>query len=253
MTELLATAATAASLESTTRDTLLRGRVTVFQPTRGYRFSLDPVLLSGFVSQPYGRFVDLGAGCGVLSFLLLARDSRAIATAVEIQPGLAELASQGALENGITSRFTLVPGDFLVWAGSQSRCAFDLVASNPPFYQVDGGHISPVRQRALAHHEIALALTDWTAASARLLTPQGRFAVVFPAERRDALLVALAAQGFRDVRVRLVRTKADRPAHRVLVEACRGGARVRTEPDLVVHHGAEFSPEVKSYLGEDAS
>lgn len=255
MTQGLATANVieVVARETTTRDTLLRGRVVVYQPTRGYRFSIDPVLLSGFVAQPYGRFVDLGAGSGVLSFLMLARDERSVATAVEIQPRLAELAAQGARENDVAGRFTLVPSDFLAWAASQDAASFDLVATNPPFYQVDGGHLSPIPERALAHHEIALSLMEWTSASARLVRQGGRLAVVFPAERRHALLEALATQGFGNVRLRFVRPTAQRSVHRVLVEARRGSISVQIEPELIVHEGTEFSAEVKAYLNEGAS
>ncbi|MDX2020633.1 MAG: methyltransferase [Deltaproteobacteria bacterium] len=236
-----------------TRDTLLRGRVVVHQPARGYRFSLDPVLLSGFVSLPLGRFIDLGAGSGVLSFLLLARDPHAAATAIEIQPRLAALAARGAAENGMTERLTLVANDFLAWAQTQAQESFDVVASNPPFYTVEGGHLSPNPERALAHHEVALPLHEWTAAAARLLTPSGRIAVVFPAERKDALFEALQRQGFGDVRLRWARPTQVRPVHRLLVEASRGQPRVRAEDDLIVHTSeGEFSHEVKGYLGENS-
>ena len=236
-----------------TRDTLLRGRVVVHQPARGYRFSLDPVLLSGFVSLPLGRFIDLGAGSGVLSFLLLARDPQALATAIEIQPRLAALAARGAAENGMTERLTTVPSDFLAWARSQQAQSFDLVTSNPPFYSVDSGHLSPNPERALAHHEVALPLLEWTAAAARLLTPEGRIAVVFPAERKDALFEALQKQGFGNVRLRWARPTSARPVHRLLVEASRGHPRVHAEDDLIVHTSeGEFSAEVKGYLGETA-
>src|SRR6185436_3580531 len=57
-----------------TADTLRAGRVRIFQPARGARMSLDPVLLEGFLAPPHGRFLDIGCGSGALSFLLLARD-----------------------------------------------------------------------------------------------------------------------------------------------------------------------------------
>ena len=63
-----------ATLDETTADRLLGGRVVIHQPARGMRISLDPVLLAGFIGAPYGRFLDIGAGTGALSFLLLARD-----------------------------------------------------------------------------------------------------------------------------------------------------------------------------------
>jgi hypothetical protein len=56
-----------------TRDTLLRGRVKLLQPRHGFRSSLDPVLLAGFIAPPFGRFLDIGCASGALSFLLLAQ------------------------------------------------------------------------------------------------------------------------------------------------------------------------------------
>ena len=58
--------------DAITTDTLLRGRVTLLQPTRGFRSSLDPVLLAAFVGPPFGRFVDIGCGTGAVAFLLAA-------------------------------------------------------------------------------------------------------------------------------------------------------------------------------------
>ena len=60
-----------------THDTLLRGRVKLLQPRRGFRSSLDPVLLAGFVAPPFGHFLDIGCASGALSFLLLALDASA--------------------------------------------------------------------------------------------------------------------------------------------------------------------------------
>ena len=56
--------------DEVTIDTLLRGRVTLVQPARGFRSSLDPLLLAAFVRPPFGRFVDIGCGTGALSFAL---------------------------------------------------------------------------------------------------------------------------------------------------------------------------------------
>ena len=78
-----------------TADTLRGGRVRIFQPARGARMSLDPVLLEGFLHPPHGRFLDIGCGTGALSFLLLARDPAAKGVGVELQPRLAALATRG--------------------------------------------------------------------------------------------------------------------------------------------------------------
>ena len=86
--------------DAVTADALLHGRVRLYQPARGARMSLDPVLLAGFVAPPFGRFLDIGCGTGPISFLLLAGDPAASGVGVEIQPRLAALAVRGRDDNG---------------------------------------------------------------------------------------------------------------------------------------------------------
>src|SRR3954471_10626421 len=97
-----------AASDEVTADTLLKGRVRLYQPARGARMSLDPVLLAGFVSPPFGRFLDIGTGTGAVAFLLLARDADAQGVAVEIQPKLAALATRGRDDNGWQDRLEIL-------------------------------------------------------------------------------------------------------------------------------------------------
>jgi len=222
--------------EEVTHDSLLGGRVRLYQPARGARMSLDPVLLAGFVAPPFGRFLDIGAGAGPLSFLLLARDPAAAGVAVELQPRLAALAERGRDDNGWRARLE----------------GFDLVVTNPPFRALRDGNVSPHPERAVAHHELTLTLDGWLAVAARAVRPGGRVAAILPAAREDELLGALPAHGLAPARLRRVHPFADRPASRILVEAALDprGAR-REEPPLVVHvAGARYTPEVLQMLGE---
>jgi tRNA1(Val) A37 N6-methylase TrmN6 len=235
-----------------TRDTLLRGRVKLIQPARGYRSSLDPVLLAGFIRPPFGRFVDLGCGTGALSFLLLARDAQARGAGIEIQPRLAGLAKEGASANDFGDRFTLVAGDARE-PGCLPAESYDLVATNPPYRALDKGTRSPDDEIAVAHHEVTLTLAAWVEVAGRVLRPDGRLAAIYVAERLGELWAVLAARGFAPARLRFVRARAGDPARRVLVEAMRrwrGGITV--EPALTVHSGDDFGAEVR-HLIDDGS
>src|SRR5437764_8360012 len=97
--------------DDTTVDTLLRGRVTLLQPKRGFRSSLDPILLARFLAPPHGRFLDIGCGAGALSFTLLADDPAARGLGIELQPRLARLADLGRAHNRVGERFEVVEGD----------------------------------------------------------------------------------------------------------------------------------------------
>ena len=238
-----------------TADTLRAGRVRIFQPARGARMSLDPVLLEGFLPPPHGRFLDIGCGTGALSFLLLARDPAAGGVGVELQPRLAALATRGRDENGWQERLEIVVGDVRNVKEMGDRigaASFDLVATNPPYRTLAGSRRPPDDERALSHQEISLALAEWVACAARAVRPGGRVAAIFPAERAADLLAEMRSRDLVPSRMRVVHPRAGEPASRVLVEAERAGRRPLTiEPPLYVHaDGARYTPEVLRLLDE---
>jgi tRNA1Val (adenine37-N6)-methyltransferase len=243
-----------------TTDTLRAGRVRIFQPARGPRMSLDPVLLEGFLPPPHGRFLDIGCGTGALSFLLLARDPAARGVGVELQPRLAALAVRGRDENGWRERLEIVVGDVrnvhnVPMTGDRvvDAAGFDLVATNPPYRTVSGSRRPPDDARALAHQEIALALAEWVACAARAVRPGGRVAAIFPADRAADLVGELRARDLNLVRFRSVHPREGEAASRVLVEAERGSRRpLVVEAPLVLHvAGARYTPEVRRLLDEE--
>ena len=238
--------------EDFTVDTLLRGRVTLLQPARGFRSSLDPVLLAGFLAAPHGRFLDIGCGTGALSFLLLAGDPAASGVGLELQPRLAALAAAGCARNGWQARLDVQAGDARQVAQRLPAASFDLVVTNPPFRVVGAGRLPPDPERALAVAELSLGLGDWLDVAARAARPGGRVAAIFPADRLAELTGGLRARDLQPTRLRAVHPYADRPASRVLVEAERGGrGALAVEPPLVLHAAAErYTEEVRRMLGE---
>jgi len=239
--------------DAVTHDTLLRGRVKLIQPARGFRSSLDPVLLAGFVQAPYGHFLDIGCGTGALSFLLLARDPLATGVGVEIQPRLAGLAARAVEANGFGARFSVVAAD-VRQAGRVPHAAFDLVASNPPFRPLGQGVLPPQPERSLAHHEVALTLAEWLKVAEAALRPDGRLTAIFPADRLDEMRAALAASGLGMTRLRMVQAQSTARASRFCFEARRSAlvAEIQNEAPLIVHEQGKYSAEVRAMLGEES-
>jgi len=244
--------------DDVTVDTLLRGRLTLVQPARGFRSSLDPLLLAAFVRPPFGRFVDIGCGTGALAFALAALDPAATGVAVEIQPRLARLAARGLARNPFADRLAIVEADVRGAAGGVSLppASFDLVATNPPFRAVGGGFVSPDGERARAHHEVTLKLGEWLDAAAALVRPGGRIAAVFVAARHEELLAEMRARSLPPRRLRFVHARLDEAPSRILVEAVRAerGESVHdaaiVEAPLPLRGPNGHSEEVRAMLGE---
>lgn len=220
------------------------GRLEIIQPRRGYRFSIDSVLLAFFAPSPPGPVTDLGAGCGVLCLLLAARGLAGPFTAIEIDPLAAECCRANLKRHGLAHRVchqdlaAPIPG---LPAASQT-----LVISNPPFGRAGHGRIPPDLARARARHELALSAADLWATARLLLAPGGRFALCLPPRRLTEGMVGLAQARLTPKRLRLVHGREGKPARLALIEAVKdGGEDLVVEPPLVVYgQGQEYSSEV---------
>ena len=239
-----------------TRDEILRGRLTLWQPREGYRFAVDPLLLLDFISDTkVARAADLGTGCGIIALGLAKKFAGARVTAVELQPRLAQLARKNADENGLGERVEVLELDLADAAACRAAlpgAAFEMVASNPPFRPLGEGSANPVDEAAVARHELRLTLADLAREARRLLQPGGRCAIVYPAERLGALLQTLEREGLRPLRLRCVHPRIGEPATRVLVEARKGarGNLVVEGPMILRDEDGAYTADARRALGE---
>src|SRR5512136_1885386 len=110
--------------EGETLDTFYRGRIRVLQAKKGYRFSVDAPLLADFIrTRPEDEALELGTGNGIISLLLSVKPFRHV-KALEIQPGLADLARRNVGLNGLGGRIEVAEGDLRTYEPGQT---FDLI------------------------------------------------------------------------------------------------------------------------------
>jgi tRNA1Val (adenine37-N6)-methyltransferase len=213
-------------------------------------------LLLDFVDVPrVARAADLGAGCGVIALGLALKFPDAHVTAVEVQPRLSQLASKNCEENALSERVTVLELDLADAKATRAAlpgASFDLVASNPPFRPLGEGSANPDDEAAVARHELRLTLSELAKEARRLLMPQGRVVVVYPAERLGALLGALERERLRPLRLRCVHPRLGEPANRVLVEGRKGarGNLVVESPLILRDEAGQYTVEARRALGE---
>jgi tRNA1Val (adenine37-N6)-methyltransferase len=232
--------------EGETLDELRPGGVRIIQPARGYRFSLDPLLLAGFARVRPGEAVaDLGTGSGVIPLLLAARSGGARIVGVELQPALADRARRSVALNGLEGRIKIVEADLRDLRGRLEPQSFAAVLANPPYRRVGSGRKAPVAERAAARHELAGGLEDFLRAAAYLLGTGGRFYVVYLAERLAELLTAMRASRLEPKRLRCVHSRGGEPARLVLIEGRKDGrGGLTVESPLFMYEGEGYSAEV---------
>jgi tRNA1Val (adenine37-N6)-methyltransferase len=196
------------------------------QPRNGYRYGADPFLLAAAITlQPGETLLDIGTGVGIIPLLLARRFPAAEAlTGIEIQPSLAALARENVRQNGLQHRVSIITGDIRQATARQlPPGSFSLVTVNPPFYPTNGGRLNPDPEKAIARHELMLDLPAVCLAARRLLRPQGRLAVIFPAGRMPELIDRLRETGLEPKQLTCVHHAADTPAERIIVTARKDG------------------------------
>ncbi len=216
-----------------TIDEFMNGRLRLIQSKNGYRFSIDAVLVSEFVStKPGDIVVDLGAGCGVISLLLLLTRDIAYAVGIEIQPDLADQARRNTALNGFSNKMGIVLAD--IRSLPLAPCIADVIVCNPPYRRKNSGRVNPDLQRAIARHELKATLDDIVESSERILKPGGKLAIIYPAGRLVDLLVRMRSLGLEPKRARVIYPTIQSESKMVLVEANKGGkAGLKILPPLV--------------------
>ncbi len=147
-----------------TLDSLLGGKIKVVQQRDGYRFSIDALLLAGFVYLRRGeKVIDMGTGVGIIPLILGKRgEGGCQIIGVEIQEKLVELAKKNVSLNKLEDLITIFQGDIRELNNTFSPSSFDVVVANPPYYRVSDGRLNLHSQKAIARHEIKCTTVSYT-------------------------------------------------------------------------------------------
>jgi len=213
-----------------------------------FMFSTDSVLLADFANMSkVRRCADLGCGAGVLAVLLAEKNREAFIDGVEIQPESAALCRENVEANGLENRVRVICGDLREHRKLFKAGEYDLVVSNPPYFPVGRGGVSPVEERDLARSESMCSLSDLCRAAAYLCRFGGSFALVHRPERLSEIFCAMTKAGIEPKRLRLVSARAQSPPSFALIEGRRGGKPgLAIEPLLVMHdEEGNFTQEMK--------
>lgn len=104
------------------------GKIKIYQPTTGYRFSYEPFILSKVENKNFKKAIDFGSGCGIIAILLSITTNIKEIYAIENDPFYKELIIKNAKANGVNniilcSNLNDIPNN-----------SIDLVITNPPYF-----------------------------------------------------------------------------------------------------------------------
>jgi tRNA1Val (adenine37-N6)-methyltransferase len=214
--------------EQVSKDSLFGGDLQCFQSTKGYRFSVDSVLLSHFVNvREKDRILDLGTGCGIIMLILLYRWGKRISdiVGVELQHNLASLARKNLQANAFASCGRIVEGDIKNLASLVAPESFDTVVCNPPFYGHGSGRQCSNDEARLARHQILAGLEDFLFASTLAVRNKGVVYFIYPAGQIATFIALLDKHRLAVKRLQFVYSypQVNGDARLVLIECSKNG------------------------------
>ena len=218
-------------------DALLGGRVKFFQPVRGYRAAIEPVILAASVPAGAGEEVlDVGSGAGAAALCLAARVPGVRVTGLESDANLVDLARRNGDANGLGKSVRFFCGDLLDSGDPFRPQSFHHVMANPPFAEAGRGNPPPDPDKARANVEGKAAITHWLDFCLKMVRPKGTLSVIHLADRLDAVLAVLAGRLGGIVVYPLWPVSGGKPAKRVVVRGRPGVATpMKLSPGLVLH------------------
>lgn len=218
------------------------------QSKSGYRYSAEPFFLADFARpKPGSKVLDIGTGCGIIPILLSLREPSLAITAIEIQESLVKLAVDNVRRRGLTNNINIAHADFLKQAAVLRPASFDVIISNPPYGKTNKGRLSPVREKAVARHELSLTLQSLVEGSARLLKPGGKIYLAYPPDRFDEALIELRSRELNPSRFFFAYGHPQAKAQFFLIEALKSSVAncVNMKPHYIYNVDGSLTSETQ--------
>ena len=130
------------------------------------------------------RILEIGTGCGIIA-LMLAQKSLAAIDAIDVDEASANEASENfacSPWNDRLKSFHVSLNDF----ATDKTGIYDLIVSNPPFFQ--NSLLPPTKGRQLARHNVVLTFNTFLSDSSRLLSHEGKLAVILPCSEEEKFI-----------------------------------------------------------------
>ncbi len=230
-------------------DTIPGTPLSLIQKIDGTAFAIDTLLLANFVKfrPDMNSAADLGSGSGILAFLIKYRNPALALTGFELQEEFIDLANRNLQLNG---QFNDVSFSLMDVRDIPARIlpeSFDLVVSNPPYFQMGSGRLPTRPGRAMARHEMNGTIKDFVEAATYMLPYGGRCCMIIPTSRFYEVVEYLKAGNFGLRRLQFVMPKEGEKSHLAMLEAERFfNGKHEPLPNIIIHMADNsFGPELK--------
>lgn len=219
------------------------------------KVSTDALVLGAWATLPQaGPALDIGAGSGILSLMLAQRLQKSglnpLVYAIELDQDAALQAQDNVAASRWAAQIHVIQADILTYAATdnQPEHGFELIISNPPYFQQSLGASDPKRHQA--RHTDTLSFTDLVLVAKKLAAVDAHFCLVLPA---DVDFISVAEQAGWTLRRRcLVKTTAHKAAKLQLLDFSASAVTSQIEQTelLIQQSPGQYSDDYRALLAD---
>jgi tRNA1Val (adenine37-N6)-methyltransferase len=226
----------------------LNNTLFIEQPEKGYRFSIDALMLANHVNPNQNqRILDLGTGCGVISLIIARKFPDLKIYGIEIQESMAQLANFNVFKNKLQGQITIICADINCLCLKDIEGPVDMIVANPPFGKSGHSRFGQNTAKTVAKHEIFATLSDIIKFSSRVLKDSGTLLMIYPSQRLTELFFTLKTANLEPKWLRTIHPRHHSDAKRVIVKAVKNGRGGITIGSPLYVHGSNgtYTPEIE--------
>lgn len=198
-------------------------RFIIYQQKNFFRFTIDSMLLAGFVEikRNVKNIIDLGTGNGVIPIYLTLK-TKANIYGVEIQKETYELGVKSVKKNHLDSQITLFNDDLKNTPKIFLDKNFDIVTCNPPYFKyTKSSNINKNDYLTIARHEVLTNIKEIISVSYKLLKDKGSLFLIHRPERLVEIITLMRKLKVEPKRIRFVYPDQDKKANHILIEGVK--------------------------------
>ena len=151
---------------------------TIWQDKTALKVCTESCILGAYCALKTNEaktILDIGTGTGLLALMIAQKNKESKIGAIEIEESAYGQAVENVSKSIFSNQIRVIHQDIKYFEPS---IQYDLIVSNPPFYQ---NYLkSETQQRNLALHDTSLTLQDLADVVSRLLSNHGQFIVLLP-------------------------------------------------------------------------
>lgn len=209
---------------------------TIHQEACGMKVGTDGVLLGAWAKGGQ-NMLDIGTGTGLVALMLAQRYRLSRVVGIEIDEASFLQAQRNVADSPFASRVIVVHKALQQFSSDET---FDSIVSNPPFF-VDALRASGA-SRCVARHADMLSYADLFAGVTRLLSAEGSFSAIIPADCATAFVAEAYHHSLVPTRRCGIKTSEYKPVKRYLLQFGRKPVYPLKEETAVMMMGNQQSP-----------